>query len=101
PYPWGTTAPGGLANVAIGDVKTPPRPTGTTPGDETIFGIYDMIGNAAEWTSSPYGDSELYRVVRGGAFAPQADAPRAASRFPTQIDTPPHYVGFRLAANVE
>ena len=100
-YPWGNTISGGYANyLNSGD----PYANGLTPvgyydgnqtpvGPDTIngYGLYDVIGNAAEWTRSYSGSSypvesydqqeNLYSgrnrnigfedttyVVRGGAF---------------------------------
>lgn len=100
-YPWGNAISGGYANYyRSGD----PYESGLTPvgyyngnqtpiGPDTVngYGLYDVIGNAAEWTRSYYGSSypiesyeqqenlysarnrnlgfgDMYYVVRGGSY---------------------------------
>ena len=31
-----------------------PDPVGATPGRASAFGIYDLVGNGWEWTSTPF-----------------------------------------------
>jgi formylglycine-generating enzyme required for sulfatase activity len=38
---------------------------GTRPGDVSPYGVYDLTGNAQEWTATP-GSSPGIRQVRGG-----------------------------------
>ena len=47
------------------------------------FGLYDIVGNVAEWTQLSMKDAP--RVVRGGAFTSKAESLRNASRM---IDNP-------------
>lgn len=96
PYPWGEAPPGGRANVPEAAEALSPLPIGSRPDDVSVFGIFDMIGNAAEWTRSGYDERLLHRVVRGGAWVPMTDEPRAAARFPVLTQDAPHYIGFRL-----
>lgn len=66
-YPWGNTRSGGYANYYnSGDpYETGRTPVGYYDGNQTPvgpdvmngYGLYDVIGNAAEWTRSYYGDS--------------------------------------------
>jgi formylglycine-generating enzyme required for sulfatase activity len=77
-----------------------PEPVGSRPLDRSLHGALDLMGNAAEWTSSPYRPGSYYRVVRGGAYLAYPDPPRPASRYPTDPKDPPDYVGFRLACDL-
>jgi serine/threonine-protein kinase len=96
-YPWGEADPEGRANVGASGA---PRPVGSTPGDTSVYGVFDLAGNAAEWTSSLFDPRLTLRVVRGGAFVASPDLPRAAARFTASGDDPPETVGIRLAADL-
>jgi serine/threonine-protein kinase len=96
-YPWGEADPAGRANVPVDGRPVEPRPVGMTDGDVSIYGVRDMIGNASEWTSSNLDARLTHRIVRGGAYVPFADEPRAAARFPIDAEDPPEHVGIRLA----
>jgi formylglycine-generating enzyme required for sulfatase activity len=70
-YPWGNEPPAGRAcwNHTAGTC-----PVGSYPSGDSPFGLHDMIGNVAEWTTSYASDGydqrpdETKRVARGGAF---------------------------------
>ncbi|MBY0399186.1 formylglycine-generating enzyme family protein [Myxococcota bacterium] len=69
-YPWGTeedAAAGGLANLSgqeDGFFHT--SPVGSYPKGKSPFGVFDMAGNVAEWTSDP--DVGLGAFLRGGSW---------------------------------
>ena len=84
-YPWGNEWETSSANV--GSPKGAIRETGT--GLASPFGVYDMAGNAWEWTASdaksypggkqiPWSRLKL-KVIRGGNF--QSDSRTASSAF--------------------
>jgi serine/threonine-protein kinase len=99
-YPWGEADPAGRANIATGSDPAQAKPVGSTPGDVSIFGVFDLVGNASEWTSSQLDTRLLHRIVRGGSYMPATDLPRCASRFPTETGNPPEHTGMRLACDL-
>ena len=78
-----------------------PHPVGEKKPN--AFGLYDMHGNVAEWTASPwryYDENEEYeitRVVRGGSWDNTAHALRAAHRCLRNPVNRNSIMGFRLA----
>jgi formylglycine-generating enzyme required for sulfatase activity len=70
-YPWGNEPP---ANRACWDHAQGTCPVGSYPKGDSPFGVHDMIGNVAEWTSSFFSagysatPDKTKRVIRGGAF---------------------------------
>jgi formylglycine-generating enzyme required for sulfatase activity len=77
------------------------------------MGLYDMIGNAMQWTSDRYDDKtgpdpvrtdsmgiryyDFYRrIVRGGAWYGYPDMCRTACRAPYYPDHPGSDIGFRI-----
>jgi formylglycine-generating enzyme required for sulfatase activity len=104
-----------------------PKPPDLTPRDDRFndgalvtrdvgayqpnaWGLYDMHGNAAEWTRSayrpyPYNDTDgrnalkttEERVVRGGSWFDRPKRCRSAFRLNFPAWQPIHNVGFRLA----
>ena len=77
------------------------------------FGLYDMLGNAAEWVADCWhptydgapvdgsawtntGDCNM-RIVRGGAYHNLSHAVRSATRYRNQIYTRYSTIGFRVA----
>jgi formylglycine-generating enzyme required for sulfatase activity len=63
--------------------------------------LYDMAGNAYEWTDSLYERKPGARVVRGSSWADELPKVlRCAFRNPMAPDTRLPFLGFRLAADV-
>lgn len=78
----------------------PPRKlrVGSFPADCSVYGVGDMAGGVAEWTSTRLEarhDDPPLRVLRGGAHDDGAESCRCASRLPT-TDEAQISVGFRL-----
>jgi formylglycine-generating enzyme required for sulfatase activity len=77
------------------------------------WGLYDMLGNVAQWTSDVYADayseeeqtdprgpdSGTLRVLRGGAWGYEARTVRVSSRFGERPEVRYGYIGFRCVGN--
>lgn len=108
-YPWGNRWLSRRCNTEeaeIGDTT----PVDRYPGGVSPYGVWDMIGNVWEWTSSarkpyPYRaddgrermSSDDWHVLRGGAYWNSPAAARAASRSLSRHDDHWYENGFRLA----
>jgi formylglycine-generating enzyme required for sulfatase activity len=112
-WPWGDTFDAAKCNSYEAGLKWS-APVGSLPQGDSPYGIHDMCGNVAEWTSSwylPYPGStvkrsafgEHYKVARGGAWALPAEPwSRATNR---NLAQPPDYkhrsLGFRCAKDAK
>ncbi len=94
----------GLFPASDGHVQT--SAVGAFPDGRTASGLYDLVGNVAEWTAdahAPYPGSsgsavEGARVVRGASFhSSQAGEIYPAFRRAVAADAHPHDIGFRCA----
>lgn len=63
------------------------------------FGLYDMIGNVAEWTSSSWDDKTNSKVVRGGSWRDRPKRATSTWRFGYPQWRPVYNVGFRVIIN--
>jgi formylglycine-generating enzyme required for sulfatase activity len=119
-FPWGNDVDSSKANTQESGLRWA-RPVGSYPEDVSPYGVYDMIGNVAEWVDDwyhPYPGSTLkrgafghYPVLRGGSWAtPVYPFGRVAARLPFE-QLPPrsrsdHWhtgfdKGFRCAKDVK
>lgn len=91
PYPWGTEAPNedlacfGAGGTGVSSCAV----TEHSPAGDSVHGLRDMSGNAAEWTSSWFDVSASSRTYRGGSFASGEAALRVDARdgYPTDGTT--------------
>jgi len=64
------------------------------------YGLYDVLGNVWEWTSSKYSSAKNYKVIRGGSWYYDTSKVRVAFR----LGIPPSYrsnhLGFRLCKTI-
>jgi len=110
-YPWGREWLSGQANIGSNQLTEVGRYKGASP-----FGLFDMIGNAQEWTRSEwkkYPDkvthlrsgaaSESLRVIRGGSYLDAARRVTATYRNALRINTEKSYAqtGFRCVREAE
>ena len=96
-FPWGGIFKEGLCNIevsAIGD---------TTPVDEfeeaaNYFGVYDLLGNVLEWTSTnkSVSDNRSY-IAKGGSWV-SGEKIRLTQRFMLEAGTSSNILGFRCIA---
>ncbi|MBX7097601.1 MAG: protein kinase [Myxococcaceae bacterium] len=74
-FPTGNEPPRGRCRTS-GKKAKGPVPSGSLSGCVTPEGVFDLAGNLAEWTDTPYREGAAQRVVRGGSYK-QADAATA------------------------
>jgi len=109
-YPWGNEWALGKANTKEAGYRGTTI-TGSFPGGASPYGVMDMAGNVAEWTSDwfqpypgyPGGDSaaqffgQKYRVIRGGGWFSDKEMVRTTARSCSSVDLANDDVGFRCA----
>jgi formylglycine-generating enzyme required for sulfatase activity len=118
-FPWGDKWEEGRANSF--DIPGTARINDTMPVGSyapNVWGIHDLIGNAAEWVQDVYHTSyggaprdgtpweqetgpsaERRRVIRGGSYIDQASRQRVSRRSARKSTEDHRTVGFRCAAD--
>ncbi len=104
-FPWGNLFHESFARTRMTPVDGwfAPAPVGTILRDESPFGVYDLGGNASEWTSSAFaeGGRMPLGVVKGGAWGWDPLYVRSAARIDLGLDQRDHHIGFRMAADAK
>ena len=116
-YPWGNRVLPKRANISgTADGFKYMSPVGSFPMGRSVYGVYDMSGNASEWVEDWY-DQFYYqkspminpegtaksknRVFRGGSWDARKVDIRAAKRFAATSGRKDSIVGFRCGKSVE
>ena len=106
-YPWGNEWDPDRANTKTSGFRGT-TVVGSFPQGASPYGLMDMAGNVAEWTSdwykaypgsgfsSPY-YGEKYRVIRGGAWFTQQELVRTTERSASSEELRNDDVGIRCA----
>jgi formylglycine-generating enzyme required for sulfatase activity len=82
-----------------GERATTLAPVGAFPRCQSGYGLFDMSGNAAEWTSSRFQPGMADRVIKGGSVdRPDTDL-RCASRQNRAPQSHSPLLGFRCCAD--
>jgi len=97
-YPWGTDDTAGGQVLTLPDQDT--YEVGSLDFNQSLSGVFDMVGNIWEWVDEPYSPvPDGFKVLRGGRFGlPVLDL---AYRLPVAPDDTRYvkYAGFRCAAD--
>ncbi len=72
-YPWGDSLGKGRCFTRGSEKEKGPAASGSMSGCVGPTGIFDLVGNVAEWTASPLREGAPQRVTRGGSFG-QSDS---------------------------
>ena len=96
-YPWGTDATAGGSTSNLPDQDT--YPVGSLSFNQSLLGVFDMVGNVWEWTGEPYSAvQDGYKVVRGGRYGLLLDLAYRVV-VPPDDERYVQYAGFRCAAD--
>ena len=66
-FPWGDSYHPGAANIWSEGLNHNAK-VGSYPEDKSIFGLFDVVGNVAEWVDAWTDENHTYRVYRGGSY---------------------------------
>ncbi len=100
-FPWGDTLPTPEHAVFGQDPETGrTADVGTYPLNVSPFACQDMVGNVWEWTSTPAGESEEFRIVKGGSYNDDSDFLQCDSRLEGDPKDKMENVGFRCVISI-
>jgi serine/threonine protein kinase len=102
-YPWGNDFDAGLTNIKESQ-RGQLMPAGSYPLDKSPFAVFDLGGNAAEWTDSdalPYPSSKGRprpgKIIRGGNYTFLKTFAMTTTRQVLRSDGAKEFIGFRCA----
>ena len=99
-FPYGTRYDPDACNTP--DAKDNPRQTGVAGAFSKCrsgYNVFDLSGNAAEWTASPFDGQGDEKAVKGGHAARPSFDDRCASRRKVALGARSVTVGFRCCAD--
>jgi formylglycine-generating enzyme required for sulfatase activity len=105
-YPWGDQAPtdGVRANYSGNKRYDATSPVGSFENGKNPLGLYDMVGNVWEWTTTRPGPNmsadEGTVVIKGGSWMDGPNELRISARRAVRPDEPAGDIGFRLVREV-
>lgn len=116
-YAWGDDVGLGRANIdGSEDGYQYLAPPGSFESGRSPYGVYDMVGNVAEWVADPYGEHYYqkspyrdpkgpgegeHKVIRGGSWRETAQNARLSKRFQAKYWRTDITIGFRCAKDLE
>jgi serine/threonine-protein kinase len=74
-------------------------PSGAFPGDQSVYGVYDMAGNVREWTRSPFERNSPFFQIKGASASTDQHFMRCASA--SEAVVVPTDVGFRYVITLD
>ncbi|KAF0246247.1 MAG: serine/threonine protein kinase [Planctomycetota bacterium] len=76
-----------------------PLPVGSSPEDESPYGVRDLSGGASTWTlNGAAGASRSLVIIRGGAWSDSGWSSRLTQRRGSEPETVLSHIGLRLVA---
>lgn len=106
-FPWGDEIAPSDANYdqteSYRNSSTAPYrgyPEAVTAYPPNAYGLYQMAGNAWEWTQTCSDQQCRTRIARGGSFQSTPDELRAANRFPVSIGRKRDDTGLRVVRDL-
>ncbi|MGA2546974.1 MAG: formylglycine-generating enzyme family protein [Rectinemataceae bacterium] len=105
-YPWGDESPklGNRANFSGNNRFDRPAPVGSFSTGKNDYGLNDMAGNVAEWTSTQpdlsMKDDHSWRIVKGGSWTDGPNDLRVSRREARDPSKRYSDVGFRLVKEI-
>lgn len=98
-FPWGESYHPGAANIWSEGLNHGAK-VGSYPEDKSIFGLFDVVGNVAEWVDAWTDENQTYRVYRGGSYYVNETDPSLFSRDGHYPNSKNRYIGFRCARSL-
>jgi len=96
-FPWGEAFEADRANINT----TGAAPVASYEKGRSPYGVYDLIGNVWEWTSSAPAGGFRTRVLRGGAWSSNAPGEGDIFRYTAFPDDADVSFGFRCALSAD
>lgn len=98
-FAFGNSFAAGVCNLATAAGSGKPAvPSGQLERCKSSFGVADLSGNVAEWTSSRWGDELFDKVVKGGSSDEATYAGRCAARVNEAMGGKRDTLGLRCCA---